>query len=81
MRKLFLENFFSLFLILTISLIVFFIGINDIEEYSLGSFSSKILWNNKYGLFTFFMTLWTRCKNTVRNWKFISSFKLFFRIY
>ena len=54
MRKLFLENFFSLFLILTISLIVFFIGINDIEEYSLGSFSSKILWNNKYGLFTFF---------------------------
>ena len=53
MRKLFLENFFSLFLILTISLIVFFIGINDIEEYSLGSFSSKILWNNKYGLFTF----------------------------
>ena len=54
MRKLFLENFFSLFLILTISLIVFFIGINDIEEYSLGSFSSKILWNNQYGLLTFF---------------------------
>ena len=54
MRKLFTENFFSFFLISTISLIVFFIGINDQEEYSFGSFSSKILWNNQYGLFTFF---------------------------
>lgn len=54
MKKLFIENYFNFFLILFISLIVFFIGVNDTEEYELGSFSSRILWDNQYGLFTFF---------------------------
>jgi hypothetical protein len=54
MMSLIKKNYFHILLLIIFTLPVFIFGINDLEEYQLGTFSTQIYWESFSSLFTFF---------------------------
>ena len=48
------KNYSQILLLLIFSFTIFFFGINDLEEYQLGTFSTIIFWESFTNFFTFF---------------------------
>lgn len=48
------KNYSQILLLLIFSFTIFFFGINDLEEYQLGTFSAIFFWESFTNLFTFF---------------------------